>query len=172
MEYSWRLSAFIFGSPGPDERLLRSEGAGAGPVSHVWAHDPDAGRLLSIIKSASDDLPLSVSRDAFLAAKSGVGAKARRGGGIGAGLGGREMADQLAKGEEFERKAEKKLAGWGIFGSKYDDAAELLDRAANSYKLAKSCEYPDLPLPLSTHPLPNLGRRVIDPDRALILATP
>ncbi|CAA6662437.1 unnamed protein product [Spirodela intermedia] len=48
------------------------------------------------------------------------------------------MADQLAKGDEFERKAEKKLAGWGLFGSKYEDAAELLDRAANSYKLAKS----------------------------------
>ncbi|XP_078439905.1 alpha-soluble NSF attachment protein 2 [Wolffia australiana] len=48
------------------------------------------------------------------------------------------MADHLAKGEEFEKKAEKKLAGWGLFGSKYEDAAELLDRAANSYKLAKS----------------------------------
>lgn len=48
------------------------------------------------------------------------------------------MADQLAKGDEFERKAEKKLASWGLFGSKYEDAAELLDRAANSYKLAKA----------------------------------
>ena len=54
------------------------------------------------------------------------------------------MADQLAKGDEFERKAEKKLASWGLFGSKYEDAAELLDRAANSYKLAKACSFPDL----------------------------
>lgn len=49
------------------------------------------------------------------------------------------MADQLAKGEEFEKKAEKKLHGWGLFGSKYEDASELFDKAANSYKLAKSC---------------------------------
>ena len=31
------------------------------------------------------------------------------------------MADQLSKGEEFEKKAEKKLSGWGLFGSKYED---------------------------------------------------
>ncbi|KAG6602599.1 Alpha-soluble NSF attachment protein 2 [Cucurbita argyrosperma subsp. argyrosperma] len=48
------------------------------------------------------------------------------------------MADQLAKGEEFEKKAVKKLNGWGLFGSKYEDAADLFDKAANSYKLAKS----------------------------------
>lgn len=48
------------------------------------------------------------------------------------------MADQEAKGDDFERKAEKKLKGWGIFGSKYDDAAELYDKAGNCYKLAKS----------------------------------
>ncbi|RID65139.1 hypothetical protein BRARA_D00357 [Brassica rapa] len=40
--------------------------------------------------------------------------------------------------EEFEKKAEKKLSGWGIFGSKYEDAADLLEKAANSFKLAKS----------------------------------
>lgn len=49
------------------------------------------------------------------------------------------MADQLARGEEFEKKAEKKLSGWGLFGSKYEDAADLFDKAANSFKLAKSC---------------------------------
>ena len=49
------------------------------------------------------------------------------------------MADQLSKAEEFEKKAEKKLAGWGLFGSKYEDAADLFDKAANSFKLAKSC---------------------------------
>ncbi|XP_050385883.1 alpha-soluble NSF attachment protein 2 [Argentina anserina] len=48
------------------------------------------------------------------------------------------MADQIAKAEDFERKAEKKLSGWGLFSSKYEDAAELFDKAANSYKLAKS----------------------------------
>ncbi len=49
------------------------------------------------------------------------------------------MADSEAKGAEFEKKADKKLSGWAVFGSKYDDAAELLEKAANSYKLAKSC---------------------------------
>ncbi|KAI4382892.1 hypothetical protein MLD38_008794 [Melastoma candidum] len=48
------------------------------------------------------------------------------------------MGDHYARGEEYEKKAEKKLTGWGIFGSKYEDAADLLDKAANSFKLAKS----------------------------------
>ena len=49
------------------------------------------------------------------------------------------MSDQIAKGEEFEKKAEKKIKGWGLFGSKYEDAAELYEKSANSFKLAKSC---------------------------------
>ncbi|CAA0808004.1 Alpha-soluble NSF attachment protein 2 [Striga hermonthica] len=48
------------------------------------------------------------------------------------------MGDQIARGEEFEKKAEKKLSGWGLFGSKHEDAAELFDKAANAFKLAKS----------------------------------
>ncbi|GER50913.1 alpha-soluble NSF attachment protein [Striga asiatica] len=48
------------------------------------------------------------------------------------------MGDHIARAEDFERRAEKKLAGWGIFGSKYEDAADLFDKAANAYKLAKS----------------------------------
>ncbi|KAF7830901.1 alpha-soluble NSF attachment protein 2 [Senna tora] len=48
------------------------------------------------------------------------------------------MSDQIARAEDFEAKAEKKLSGWGLFGSKYEDAADLFDKAANSYKLAKS----------------------------------
>ncbi|KAJ8764000.1 hypothetical protein K2173_004872 [Erythroxylum novogranatense] len=48
------------------------------------------------------------------------------------------MGDQLGRAEEFEKKAEKKLSGWGLFGSKYEDAADLFDKAANSFKLAKS----------------------------------
>lgn len=51
------------------------------------------------------------------------------------------MGDHLVRAEEFEKKAEKKLNGWGIFGSKYEDAADLLEKAANSYKLAKSCNF-------------------------------
>lgn len=49
------------------------------------------------------------------------------------------MADQVSKAEEFEKKAEKKLSGWALFGSKYEDAADLFEKAANSFKLAKSC---------------------------------
>lgn len=51
------------------------------------------------------------------------------------------MGDQIARAEDFEKKAEKKLSGWGLFGSKYEDAAELFDKAANSFKLAKSCNF-------------------------------
>lgn len=50
----------------------------------------------------------------------------------------------VAKGEEFERKAEKKIKGWGLFGSKYEDAADLFQKAANSFKLSKSCEFSGL----------------------------
>ncbi|CAH1418384.1 unnamed protein product [Lactuca virosa] len=38
----------------------------------------------------------------------------------------------------FEKKADKKLNGWGFFGSKFEDAGDLYEKAANSYKLAKS----------------------------------
>jgi hypothetical protein len=61
------------------------------------------------------------------------------------------MADQEAKGEEFEKKAEKKLKGWGIFGSKYEDAADLFEKAGNCYKLAKACKIPSVFLPVSRH---------------------
>lgn len=50
------------------------------------------------------------------------------------------MGDNRAKGVDFEKKAEKKLAGWGLFGSthKFEDAAELFEKAGNAYKLAKA----------------------------------
>lgn len=54
------------------------------------------------------------------------------------------MADQITKGEAFEKKAEKKISGWALFGSKFEDAADLYEKAANSYKLAKSCMFPFL----------------------------
>lgn len=34
-------------------------------------------------------------------------------------------------------QAEKKLKGFGFFGNKYEDAAELFEKAANNFKLAK-----------------------------------
>ncbi|XAR65998.1 hypothetical protein NMG60_11012033 [Bertholletia excelsa] len=48
------------------------------------------------------------------------------------------MADQIPRGEEFVKKAEKKLTGWGLFGSKYEDAADLYDKAGNAFKLGKA----------------------------------
>ncbi|KAE8700044.1 Alpha-soluble NSF attachment protein [Hibiscus syriacus] len=48
------------------------------------------------------------------------------------------MGDQSAKGEEFEKNAENKLNSWNFFGSKYEDAADLFEKAANFFKLAKS----------------------------------
>lgn len=50
------------------------------------------------------------------------------------------MGDYEAKGDDLEKKAEKKLAGWSIFGSKQEDAADLYDKAANQFKLAKKCK--------------------------------
>jgi alpha-soluble NSF attachment protein len=41
---------------------------------------------------------------------------------------------------ELLAKADKKLKGLGIFGNKYEDAADLLSQAANNFKLAKACE--------------------------------
>ncbi|KAB5520165.1 hypothetical protein DKX38_024484 [Salix brachista] len=48
------------------------------------------------------------------------------------------MGDHIKKGEEFEKKAEKKISGWGLLGSKYEDASDLLTQSANQFKLAKS----------------------------------
>ncbi|KAK7276448.1 hypothetical protein RIF29_17587 [Crotalaria pallida] len=48
------------------------------------------------------------------------------------------MGDQLARAEDFEKQAEKKLSGWGLFGSKFEDAADLFDKSANYFRLAKS----------------------------------
>ncbi|PRQ26349.1 putative NSF attachment protein [Rosa chinensis] len=48
------------------------------------------------------------------------------------------MDDHIAIAEKLIKKANKKLDGWGLIGSKHKDVAKLLDQAANSYKLAKS----------------------------------
>ncbi|PIA36887.1 hypothetical protein AQUCO_03200092v1 [Aquilegia coerulea] len=47
-------------------------------------------------------------------------------------------SEQIARGEEFEKKAEKKINGWGLFSSKYEDAADFYEKSANSFKLAKA----------------------------------
>ncbi|EER93873.1 hypothetical protein BDA96_01G188700 [Sorghum bicolor] len=48
------------------------------------------------------------------------------------------MGDHEGRGDDFEKKADQKLSGWGLFGNKYEEAADLLDRAGNFFKLAKN----------------------------------
>lgn len=47
------------------------------------------------------------------------------------------MGDSAAKADEYMKQAEKKLKGWGMFSNKYEEAAELYEKAGNNYKLAK-----------------------------------
>lgn len=42
-----------------------------------------------------------------------------------------------ATGDSFMAQADKKLKSFGFFGNKYEEAAELLEKAANNYKLGK-----------------------------------
>lgn len=48
------------------------------------------------------------------------------------------MADAENKAREYVVKAEKKLKSFGFFGNKYEDAADLLEKAGNQFKLAKN----------------------------------
>mmetsp|Transcript_27235 Transcript_27235/g.37566 ORF Transcript_27235/g.37566 Transcript_27235/m.37566 type:complete len:291 (-) Transcript_27235:126-998(-) len=45
--------------------------------------------------------------------------------------------DGGAKAADLVKKADKKLASWTFFSNKYEEAAELFEQAANSFKLAK-----------------------------------
>eukprot|EP00798_Chlamydomonas_sp_ICE-L_P023303 gene23303-30540_t len=47
------------------------------------------------------------------------------------------MGDNAAKADEYKKQAEKKMKGFGFFGNKYEEAAELYEKAGNNYKLAK-----------------------------------
>ncbi|MEW5307248.1 MAG: hypothetical protein WDW38_002510 [Sanguina aurantia] len=47
------------------------------------------------------------------------------------------MADCAAKGDEFMKQGQKKVKSFGFFGSKWEEAADLFEKAANNYKLAK-----------------------------------
>lgn len=52
------------------------------------------------------------------------------------------MGDYTAKGKALMDKADKKLSSWGMFGNKYEDAAEFVEKACNQFKLGKACESP------------------------------
>ncbi|XP_059277741.1 alpha-soluble NSF attachment protein-like [Lycium ferocissimum] len=45
---------------------------------------------------------------------------------------------EIARVEEFMKKAEKKLSSWGLFRSKYNDSVDLFDKVANCLKLVES----------------------------------
>ena len=47
----------------------------------------------------------------------------------------------VSKGDALVAKADKKLKGWGFLGNKYEDAQELLEKAANMYKIGKACRF-------------------------------
>ena len=49
------------------------------------------------------------------------------------------MGDYTSKGRQLMEKADKKLSSWSMFGNKYEDAAELIEKACNQFKLGKSC---------------------------------
>jgi alpha-soluble NSF attachment protein len=55
------------------------------------------------------------------------------------------MGDYAGRGADLMKRADKKLNSFGLFanfsGSKYDDAAELYEKAANQFKLAKACKW-------------------------------
>lgn len=55
--------------------------------------------------------------------------------------GGLETTMSAKNADDLVAKADKKLASFGFFGNKYEDAAELLEKAAVQYKLAKACEF-------------------------------
>lgn len=50
--------------------------------------------------------------------------------------------DFVAKGQDLVAKANKRLNSFSLFGggSKYEDAAEMYEKAANQFKLGKACE--------------------------------
>ena len=48
--------------------------------------------------------------------------------------------DYAAKGADLVARADKRLKAFSLFGgSKYEDAADLLEKAGNQFKLAKAC---------------------------------
>lgn len=48
------------------------------------------------------------------------------------------MEGAASRADELMAKVQKKLQGWSLFGKKYDEIAEMLQQAANQYKLAKA----------------------------------
>ena len=54
------------------------------------------------------------------------------------------MSDFESKARDYVAKGDKKLKSFGFFGNKYEDAADLYEKGANQFKLAKACEFWDM----------------------------
>ncbi len=50
------------------------------------------------------------------------------------------MSDFESKARDYVAKGDKKLKSFGFFGNKYEEAADLYEKGANQFKLAKACE--------------------------------
>ena len=73
-----------------------------------------------------------------------------------------KMGDPAARASELMKKADKKLNSFGFFGgSKYDDAAEMYERAGNQFKLAKACEFTTQTYAFASVRMVCIGKRII-----------
>ena len=72
------------------------------------------------------------------------------------------------KGDTLVAQAEKKLKSWSFFNSsKNEEASELLEKAANHYKLAKACwRYPSFRSLTFSHAM-DLGKKAADTYKQL-----
>lgn len=50
------------------------------------------------------------------------------------------MSEYISRGKSLVSQGERKLSSFGWFSNKYEEAADLFEKAANQFKLAKSCE--------------------------------
>jgi len=51
------------------------------------------------------------------------------------------MADYLSRAKTYVGQGDRKLLSLGWFSNKYEEAADLFEKGANQYKLAKACMF-------------------------------
>ena len=75
------------------------------------------------------------------------------------------MSEYLSKAKSLASQGDRKLLTLGWFSNKYEEAAELYEKAANQFKLAKACARPRQPPPARVAP-PALRRAAPCPARS------
>ena len=50
------------------------------------------------------------------------------------------MSEFMSRGKSYVSQGDRKLLAFGWFSNKYEEAADLFERGANQFKLAKACE--------------------------------